>query len=138
MSKEVGRNQPCPCGSGKKYKHCCWGTDAQSKSKNRNLLVFGGALLVGLIVVFVIMSDEESPSDFQSTQPGQTPAGKVWSDEHGHWHDAPGTAALSLPSVLPLGDSTLLTPQPPDSAPPGKVWSPDHGHWHDAPPGDSF
>jgi len=19
----VGRNQPCPCGSGKKYKHCC-------------------------------------------------------------------------------------------------------------------
>jgi len=21
--KEVGRNEPCPCGSGKKYKHCC-------------------------------------------------------------------------------------------------------------------
>lgn len=21
--KKVGRNQPCPCGSGKKYKHCC-------------------------------------------------------------------------------------------------------------------
>ena len=21
--KEVGRNDPCPCGSGKKYKHCC-------------------------------------------------------------------------------------------------------------------
>jgi len=20
---KVGRNQPCPCGSGKKYKHCC-------------------------------------------------------------------------------------------------------------------
>jgi tetratricopeptide (TPR) repeat protein len=20
---EVGRNDPCPCGSGKKYKHCC-------------------------------------------------------------------------------------------------------------------
>ncbi len=19
----VGRNEPCPCGSGKKYKHCC-------------------------------------------------------------------------------------------------------------------
>ena len=19
----VGRNDPCPCGSGKKYKHCC-------------------------------------------------------------------------------------------------------------------
>jgi preprotein translocase subunit SecA len=21
--KKIGRNQPCPCGSGKKYKHCC-------------------------------------------------------------------------------------------------------------------
>jgi preprotein translocase subunit SecA len=23
VSKKVGRNEPCPCGSGKKYKHCC-------------------------------------------------------------------------------------------------------------------
>lgn len=23
MNKEVGRNDPCPCGSGKKYKKCC-------------------------------------------------------------------------------------------------------------------
>lgn len=22
---KVGRNEPCPCGSGKKYKQCCWG-----------------------------------------------------------------------------------------------------------------
>ena len=22
-SQKVGRNEPCPCGSGKKYKHCC-------------------------------------------------------------------------------------------------------------------
>lgn len=21
--KKVGRNEPCPCGSGKKYKNCC-------------------------------------------------------------------------------------------------------------------
>ena len=21
--QKVGRNDPCPCGSGKKYKHCC-------------------------------------------------------------------------------------------------------------------
>ena len=21
--RKVGRNEPCPCGSGKKYKHCC-------------------------------------------------------------------------------------------------------------------
>ena len=23
MRKEIGRNDPCPCGSGKKYKKCC-------------------------------------------------------------------------------------------------------------------
>ena len=23
QKKEIGRNDPCPCGSGKKYKHCC-------------------------------------------------------------------------------------------------------------------
>ena len=22
-AKKVGRNEPCPCGSGKKYKKCC-------------------------------------------------------------------------------------------------------------------
>jgi len=22
-TKKVGRNEPCPCGSGKKYKKCC-------------------------------------------------------------------------------------------------------------------
>lgn len=24
MNKKVGRNDPCPCGSGKKYKNCCF------------------------------------------------------------------------------------------------------------------
>ena len=22
---KIGRNEPCPCGSGRKYKHCCLG-----------------------------------------------------------------------------------------------------------------
>ena len=26
-AKQVGRNDYCPCGSGKKYKNCCWGKD---------------------------------------------------------------------------------------------------------------
>lgn len=25
--KKIPRNSPCPCGSGKKYKHCCYGKD---------------------------------------------------------------------------------------------------------------
>ncbi|MGE5454118.1 MAG: YecA family protein [Methylocystaceae bacterium] len=27
MAEKIGRNNPCPCGSGKKYKHCCGQTD---------------------------------------------------------------------------------------------------------------
>jgi hypothetical protein len=26
---KIGRNEPCPCGSGKKYKHCCYAKDQQ-------------------------------------------------------------------------------------------------------------
>ena len=26
-AKKLSRNAPCPCGSGKKYKHCCYGKD---------------------------------------------------------------------------------------------------------------
>ena len=33
MTAKIGRNQPCPCGSGKKYKHCCLATDQASVSK---------------------------------------------------------------------------------------------------------
>lgn len=27
---KIGRNDPCPCGSGKKYKHCCYGKEVHS------------------------------------------------------------------------------------------------------------
>ena len=27
--KKVSRNEPCPCGSGKKYKHCCYRKDSE-------------------------------------------------------------------------------------------------------------
>ncbi len=30
VAEKVGRNDPCPCGSGKKYKKCCEGKEAQS------------------------------------------------------------------------------------------------------------
>ncbi|OWK41652.1 SEC-C metal-binding domain-containing protein [Fimbriiglobus ruber] len=29
----AGRNDPCPCGSGKKYKKCCFGKDSEAKAK---------------------------------------------------------------------------------------------------------
>lgn len=31
MEKKVGRNDPCPCGSGKKYKNCHYGKETEKK-----------------------------------------------------------------------------------------------------------
>ncbi len=74
----VGRNAPCPCGSGKKYKHCC--ANKQQSTPLRVVLtrtVIGLMLLGGLIVALT------SLNDFGSDQPGPR---RVWSEEHGHWH----------------------------------------------------
>ena len=32
-NKQVGRNEPCPCGSGKKYKQCCLEKDEASRAR---------------------------------------------------------------------------------------------------------
>lgn len=32
-NKKIGRNEPCPCGSGKKYKKCCYGKTLSNKNK---------------------------------------------------------------------------------------------------------
>ena len=32
MNKKIGRNDPCPCGSGKKYKQCCLNSAAAATS----------------------------------------------------------------------------------------------------------
>ncbi len=29
---KIERNAPCPCGSGKKYKKCCWNKEPMNKS----------------------------------------------------------------------------------------------------------
>ena len=45
MTKKIGRNDPCPCGSGKKYKHCCMRNELSkdsSVSQGRTLLQSSG------------------------------------------------------------------------------------------------
>jgi len=42
--------------------------------------------------------------------PGQVPAGKVWSVEHGHWHDAP--VALTTPAPAKPVPTTTLSSAP--------------------------
>jgi|GEM_PF-4504284 hypothetical protein len=40
MSEKVGRNEPCPCGSGLKYKKCCLPKDREKeKSKEEEITI---------------------------------------------------------------------------------------------------
>lgn len=41
MNPKVGRNDPCPCGSGKKYKQCCLKLASQKK-KIKAVVIKGG------------------------------------------------------------------------------------------------
>ncbi|MDZ4773297.1 MAG: SEC-C metal-binding domain-containing protein [Planctomycetota bacterium] len=172
----VGRNELCPCGSGKKYKNCCERREAvvtgTKGTPSRSIGIVVGVVVVGLAlagaVALRVLGEEEPatntrtanttvpavlpPAPFQPLAtgtltpppPGPTPAGKVWSPEHGHYHDAPNAASPNAPTPFEVGadgsaslSSTpaALTPQPPGPVPEGKVWSPEHGHWHDALPG---
>lgn len=79
MAREkVGRNDPCPCGSGKKYKQCC-------EKKEHSLSPAAWFAIVGVTVaavVAVVMS-------FTVTTPTvdvNCPPGQVWSSEHSHCH----------------------------------------------------
>ena len=42
VRQKISRNDPCPCGSGKKYKHCCYGKDidwsARAETASRPVL----------------------------------------------------------------------------------------------------
>jgi hypothetical protein len=131
--KKTNRNSPCPCGSGKKYKNC----HGKSAGGGRSSAIQWIFLLVGGMAVAAIVFYSEQFPDTSSRarrnytpQPGSAPPGKVWSPEHGHWHDVPGAATQSNNASQ---RAQPPVPQPPGPPPPGKVWSPEHGHWHDAP-----
>ncbi len=76
----TGRNEPCPCGSGRKYKACHGAQDATARTSPVTLIVVGVALLVGLLIAGRALFGASSGPD------GPAPDGKVWSEEHGHWH----------------------------------------------------
>lgn len=78
MKKNVkaGRNDLCPCGSGKKFKRCCEARQQKNRLSTVMMVLVAAALLGG--VAFAVSSLGEGSS---------TPApGRVWSQEHGHWH----------------------------------------------------
>jgi hypothetical protein len=78
---KTGRNDLCPCGSGRKYKKCCE-AKARSQASGRMLMI-----LVGVGVLAAVLVGIASFSGQRASGPT-----RVWSTEHGHYHDASGTA----------------------------------------------
>lgn len=74
---KAGRNDPCPCGSGRKYKRCCEVTQRRGRS-SRAMVFVVLAILAGAIVAAVTSLGEDA-------SPVAAP-GRVWSPEHGHYH----------------------------------------------------
>lgn len=150
---KISRNEPCPCGSGKKYKRCCGRKKFVKKTNWVNWAGLGLCLLfvVGIISLItpsffgLIKSTPDDPS---------TTSQRVWSSEHGHWHTVRDDARqpTSFPSDDPASQNRVwsrehghwhnvrdpssnlglpLSLPPEGPAPEGKVWSFEHSHWHD-------
>ncbi len=81
---KIGRNDPCSCGSGKKYKNCHQQMDNEKQNGKRNLIIAGVIALLMIFAAIGFYFNNQSPGN---TAPGEAPKGKVWSEEHGHWHD---------------------------------------------------
>lgn len=93
--EKLGRNDLCHCGSGKKYKNCHMNSETSGKGLNKAFIVV--AILVALSAVGIIGYVTNPQNNTEATEQGYKPApppkgeappGKVWSYEHGHWHDA--------------------------------------------------
>lgn len=105
---KIGRNDPCSCGSGKKYKQCCAAKAEQREQVTGSL--FKGAFLAfpfvaaASIVGLIVYSLAGAPA-------GDDGLERVWNAAHNHYH-----------VVLPDGTETEIQP--------GMVWHEEHGHFH--------
>jgi len=75
---QTGRNDLCPCGSGRKFKKCCASKTASARQSRFWMIV------VGLAVVGALAAGVTS---FRSGGSGGV---RVWDPAHGHYHDANG------------------------------------------------
>jgi hypothetical protein len=108
---KVGRNDPCPCGSGKKHKQCCERRQAKraklTDSFGRGLFYLFGPVAI-ILIIAVSISALRGPGASDEVR-------KVWSTAHNHWH-----------LLAPDGTET--------EARPGVVWSDEQGGFVEAQP----
>jgi hypothetical protein len=72
---KIGRNDPCPCGSGKKYKHCCLSPLSSVKSEFQEFIENqpAGSIedLQALTDGFMLRRNQQPLDDFHGLSPGQ-------------------------------------------------------------------
>ena len=73
----TGRNDTCPCGSGKKYKKCCELKQQGKRANNVMLIVVGLLMAAGVVAGITAFTSDRGHA--------ARPQG-VWSPEHGHYH----------------------------------------------------
>jgi hypothetical protein len=81
---KIGRNDPCPCGSGRKYKNCC-----ERKARRMpvgNWLAVAALVAAAAVLLFLLIDAAREGGAVLTTR---CPPGQVWSPQHGHCH-APG------------------------------------------------
>ena len=76
-----GRNDPCPCGSGRKYKHCCIEQERGGIPLTQRLMLAG----VGVLLLMAVGAIALTLSNDEPRGSGE----RVWSEEHQHWHEVP-------------------------------------------------
>ena len=75
---KTGRNDACPCGSGRKFKKCCE-AKTSSQRQSRVLMAVVGLALVGGLAAAVA-----------GARNGSSGSVRIWDPAHGHYHDANG------------------------------------------------
>ncbi len=78
MADKPDRNDPCHCGSGKKYKNCCLNKDNSMVTSKLGMVGIVIAIILGLWFLGTALSDGEGQQD--------CPTGTTWSEAHQHCH----------------------------------------------------
>jgi len=110
----LGRNAPCPCGSGRKYRHCHGRRRSVSRASRTGWIVASSAALLVAALVFAI----------RGIHPVAPATQRVM--------DAPAGAVLP-----PAGKRAEGGPEPAPytyDARSNRHWDPEHHHWHFGPP----
>ncbi len=122
MSSQIGRNDLCSCGSGKKHKNCCFKRGVLTNKKSQNKIA------LGVVAIILVVAGIISYSKFFSTPSTQNPVPLSQPPISSSTSSAASSAPVQS-SALPA-TGTGYTPQPPGQVPAGQVWSTEHGHWH--------